>query len=481
MLQNIAELKSITSSQNSVAEGCESCDTDEEYNLNENDSNTFENCDAILEIGKNGLPKQKQRCRHPFDKSRSCYILVLPIEQQLKFFLESGGMKLRKETTGYDGTTLGDVQSGNCYREKVCGVGSENQVIFTLQLNVDGAQCFKKSKFGFWPFMGVINEIPYGARRANMFLMRNSSHSKENDSFVTPKRNKKSSAKNSDSQILTSLDVNIFDTPPSSTTKGNPKRVLDEQATEPVDAELHSLNEYKDTIDELKNEISFLNEQIRDSTFELEIERDDYNHKIFEKDATILRLQEEINSLKQLNPQALAKSLNEGLALLHTTLETLTISQVNAQQSRVQLERSESGRTNLVKLHKDYETTIHQNALATAMSYGKAGSKKKDMSKMINIIMEALWDREFMSKHSLTGKKAPTDKTNNPAKPALPKEDVQAITSFIVEFWGTKHKLAIDPSMVHPCTTSKLLSEHTAHKSREKLFVEDAGNEVPSD
>ncbi|KZR98402.1 Uncharacterized protein APZ42_006195, partial [Daphnia magna] len=75
----------------------------------------------------------------------------------------------------------------------------------------------------------------------------------------------------------------------------------DEQATEPVDAELHSLNEYKDTIDELKNEISFLNEQIRDSTFELEIERDDYNHKIFEKDATILRLQEEINSLKQLN------------------------------------------------------------------------------------------------------------------------------------------------------------------------------------
>ncbi|KZR99641.1 Uncharacterized protein APZ42_004416 [Daphnia magna] len=40
--KNIAELKSITSSQNSVAEGCESCDTDEEYNLNENDSNTFE-------------------------------------------------------------------------------------------------------------------------------------------------------------------------------------------------------------------------------------------------------------------------------------------------------------------------------------------------------------------------------------------------------------------------------------------------------
>ncbi len=43
--------------------------------------------------------------------------------------------------------------------------------------------------------------------------------------------------------------------------------------------------------------------------------------------------------------------------------------------------------------------------------------------------MEALWDREFMSKHSQTGKKVTIDKTNNPAKPAFPKEDVQAITS----------------------------------------------------
>ncbi|KZR99584.1 Uncharacterized protein APZ42_004486 [Daphnia magna] len=40
--KNIAELKSKTSSQNSVAEGCESYDSDEEYNLNEKNSNTFE-------------------------------------------------------------------------------------------------------------------------------------------------------------------------------------------------------------------------------------------------------------------------------------------------------------------------------------------------------------------------------------------------------------------------------------------------------
>ncbi len=53
----------------------------------------------------------------------------------------------------------------------------------------------------------------------------------------------------------------------------------------------------------------------------------------------------------------------------------------------------------------------------------------RDMSKMINAIMEEMWDRSFMSSHSLTGKNAPTDKRNNTAKPALPKEDVEVITS----------------------------------------------------
>jgi hypothetical protein len=55
-------------------------------------------------------------------------------------------------------------------------------------------------------------------------------------------------------------------------------------------SQLHSGCEYKDKIDVLQNQISFLIEQIRDSTVELKIERD-CNRKIFEKDTTILRLQ----------------------------------------------------------------------------------------------------------------------------------------------------------------------------------------------
>ncbi|KAK4037531.1 hypothetical protein OUZ56_029563 [Daphnia magna] len=58
----------------------------------------------------------------------------------------------------------------------------------------------------------------------------------------------------------------------------------------------------------------------------------------------------------------------------------------------------------------------------------------REMSKMINVIMEDLWDRTFMSSHSLTGKKAPTDKSSNPPKPALPKKVVEAITEFTFDY-----------------------------------------------
>jgi len=40
-----------------------------------------------------------------------------------------------------------------------------------LQLNIDGAQSFKMSKFGFWPFMGIINEAKYKLRRSFVVLI----------------------------------------------------------------------------------------------------------------------------------------------------------------------------------------------------------------------------------------------------------------------------------------------------------------------
>jgi hypothetical protein len=48
---------------------------------------------------------------------------------------------------------------------------------------------------------------------------------------------------------------------------------------------------------------------------------------------------------------------------------------------------------------------------------------------MINVIMEDLWDRKFMSEHSLSGSKVKNHKSDKPAKPALPSDSVQAIIS----------------------------------------------------
>ena len=41
----------------------------------------------------------------------------------------------------------------------------------TGTVNIDGADFFKSSQFGFWPCMAVINEVQYKKRRSNMVLM----------------------------------------------------------------------------------------------------------------------------------------------------------------------------------------------------------------------------------------------------------------------------------------------------------------------
>lgn len=130
-------------------------------------------CDAILtSMGKNGFPtKNFQPCGHSYNKLLgSCYILILPVEEQIRYYLENGGADKWKKVSLYDGSTRGDIQSGCCYMENIRSK-SENDRFITLQLNVDGAQCFKSSKFSFWPFMAVINESSYRSRRSNMILM----------------------------------------------------------------------------------------------------------------------------------------------------------------------------------------------------------------------------------------------------------------------------------------------------------------------
>jgi hypothetical protein len=57
---------------------------------------------------------------------------------------------------------------------------------------------------------------------------------------------------------------------------------------------------------------------------------------------------------------------------------------------------------------------------------------------MINVIMEDLWERKFMSQHSLSENKAKNDKSDTPAKPALPPDSVQTIIGIPFILYGKK-------------------------------------------
>jgi hypothetical protein len=89
--------------------------------------------------------------------------LILPIEDQIKFFLQHHGIKNTQVGT----SKLGDVTTGQCYQDII----KEQANVVSLLCNIDGAQCFESSKFGFWPFMGVINEASYEIRRSCVILL----------------------------------------------------------------------------------------------------------------------------------------------------------------------------------------------------------------------------------------------------------------------------------------------------------------------
>ncbi len=84
-----------------------------------------------------------------------------------------------------------------------------------------------------------------------------------------------------------------------------------------------------------------------------------------------------------------------------------------------------------VKLSRSCATLINPKTLSVTE---KGGQKTRDMNAMINVIMEDICDRKFMSQHSfISGMKAKNDKSETPAtKPALPADSVQAIIIYHV-------------------------------------------------
>ena len=129
-------------------------------------------CSAPLVNGESGYPNESQPCGHSYyeETSDKCYTLVLPIDEQVKFFIRHHGIKKTQQPNHDNGNRKGDVFSGDRYKQYVKDGLIDDKTI-TLQINTDGAQKFKSSKYSFWPFMGIINETGYKTRRSNVILL----------------------------------------------------------------------------------------------------------------------------------------------------------------------------------------------------------------------------------------------------------------------------------------------------------------------
>lgn len=129
-------------------------------------------CPAVLKTNAKGVPLPKQPCGHKYVKNTfwDCYILQLPIDKQIVYFIERYlGPWNRRPNPDEDGFR-GDVHTLSCYN-KLVDDGKINNKTITMQLNTDGAQPCKSSKFGIWPTMLVINEARYKLSRAFIIIM----------------------------------------------------------------------------------------------------------------------------------------------------------------------------------------------------------------------------------------------------------------------------------------------------------------------
>ncbi|KYQ47807.1 hypothetical protein ALC60_13152 [Trachymyrmex zeteki] len=116
---------------------------------------------------KENLFCQECECRYnkPTLKKSANYFLHLPLEQQLRDFVNSNKYAmLQRENDNYS-----DITCGKFYRSlKDAGIIQLHDI--TLQISTDGVQVFNSSPVTMWPIQIMINELPYRERRKNMML-----------------------------------------------------------------------------------------------------------------------------------------------------------------------------------------------------------------------------------------------------------------------------------------------------------------------
>ncbi|KAI9551042.1 hypothetical protein GHT06_006256 [Daphnia sinensis] len=92
---------------------------------------------------------------------------MLPVEEQIRFYIKQYGSSARSRKPVHG--VVGDIVSGKLYEEsRNRGYICDHTI--TILICADGANPYERSKFGFWPFMGVVNEAPYTVRRSNVIV-----------------------------------------------------------------------------------------------------------------------------------------------------------------------------------------------------------------------------------------------------------------------------------------------------------------------
>lgn len=115
------------------------------------------------------LDSQDARCPNCGNKTISNYFMTISIISQLRTLYARDGFREklshRNNRVKLNPDNIEDIYDGSIYRELSTPGGllyDLNNISFTWY--TDGVQVFKKSKFSFWPFYLVINELPYTDR-----------------------------------------------------------------------------------------------------------------------------------------------------------------------------------------------------------------------------------------------------------------------------------------------------------------------------
>ena len=131
-------------------------------------------CFKALENDDQGEPLENQPCNHIYTKEShdGCYMLLLPVEEQLKYFIKNytHKQKVSKDDAKTESSCCGDVHTGDAYRKLIADGVIEDNNALTCQLFFDGAEVFEESRFKMWPAIGVFNEASYKTRRRTPIL-----------------------------------------------------------------------------------------------------------------------------------------------------------------------------------------------------------------------------------------------------------------------------------------------------------------------